>query len=299
MIVVRSRSGATPLAIRGASLIAMIAILALATVSCGGDDRSASEPARWTPAADATWQWQLSAPDDDPPNIGYDVDVYDLDLVETPQTTIDALHDDGRRVICYFSAGSSEVGRDDGNFTDADQGNVLDGWPDERWVDLASANVRSIMSDRLDLAVNKGCDGVEPDNTDGYRSTDGGGSSNGLGLTEADTRSYLRWLGEEAHRRGLAIGLKNTLGLADDLAGEFDFAVNEQCHRYGECAELAPFLERGKPVFNAEYVDPDTAAEAERQRKATCAEAMAAGTTTLILPLDLDDSYRNACPAPK
>ena len=118
-------------------------------------------------------------------------------------------------------------------------------------------------------------------------------------MTEADTRSYLRWLGEEAHRRGLAIGLKNTLGLADDLAGEFDFAVNEQCHRYGECAELAPFLERGKPVFNAEYVDPDTAAEAERQRKATCAEAMAAGTTTLILPLDLDDSYRNACPAPK
>ena len=62
---------------------------------------------------------------------------------------------------------------------------------------------------------------------------------------------------------------------------------------------MAPFLERGKPVFNAEYVDPDTAAEAERQRKATCAEAMAAGTTTLILPLDLDDSYRNACPAPK
>ena len=278
----------------------MIALLVLAAVGCGGgDERSNGAPERRTPAAGATWQWQLSTPDGDPPNIGYDVGVYDLDLVETPQATIDALHDDGRRVICYFSAGSSEVGRDDGNFTDADQGNVLDGWPDERWVDLASANVRSIMSDRLDLAVNKGCDGVEPDNTDGYRSTDGGGSSNGLGLTEADTRSYLRWLGEEAHRRGLAIGLKNTLGLADDLAGEFDFAVNEQCHRYGECAELAPFLERGKPVFNAEYVDPDTAAEAERQRKATCAEAMAAGTTTLILPLDLDDSYRNACPAPK
>ena len=96
-------------------------------------------------------------------------------------------------------------------------------------------------------------------------------SSNGLGLTEADPRSYLRWLGKEVHRRGLAIGLKNTLNLADDLAGEFDFAVNEQCHRYGECAESAPFREPGKPVFNAEYVDPDTAAEAERQREPTCA----------------------------
>ena len=175
---------------------------------------------------------------------------------------------------------------------------MLDGWPDERWVELSSDNVRSIMADRLDLAVDKGCDAVEPDNTDGYQSSDGGGSDNGLGLTEAETRSYLRWLAGEAHRRGLAIGLKNTLGLAGGLADDYDFAVNEQCHRYGECGELEPFLDRGKPVFNAEYVDPDTRAEAERQRDAICDQAKAEGTTTLILPLDLDDSYRTACPPP-
>ena len=70
----------------------MIALLVLAAVGCGGgDERSNGAPERWTPAADATWQWQLSAPDGDPPNIGYDVGVYDLDLVETPPATIDAL----------------------------------------------------------------------------------------------------------------------------------------------------------------------------------------------------------------
>ena len=281
---------------------AVVVILAQAILGCGGgdaDEQSNSAPARWAPAADATWQWQLSAAAGEPPNTGYDADVYGLDLVETPQATIDALHDEGRRVVCYFSAGSSEVGRDDfGRFAEADQGSVLDGWPDERWVELSSANVRSIMSDRLDLAVDKGCDAVEPDNTDGYLSADGGGTDNGLGLTEADTRSYLRWLGDQAHRRGLAIGLKNTLGLADDLADEYDFAVNEQCHHYGECGELAPFLERGKPVFNAEYVDPDTKSEAEHRRDEICDAAQAAGTTTLILPLNLDDSFRIACPPP-
>jgi hypothetical protein len=37
------------------------------------------------------------------------------------------------------------------------------------------------MSSRLDMAQQKGCDGVDPDNIDAY------GNENGLGLTEAST----------------------------------------------------------------------------------------------------------------
>lgn len=36
----------------------------------------------------------------------------------------------------------------------------------------------------------------------------------------------------------------------------FDFAVNEQCARYGECARLTPFVRAGKAVFAVEYELP-------------------------------------------
>ena len=52
-------------------------------------------------------------------------------------------------------------------------------WPDERWLDTRSGNVREIMRGRLQLARDKGCDGVEPDNVDGFD------NNNGLGLTAA------------------------------------------------------------------------------------------------------------------
>ena len=44
--------------------------------------------------------------------------------------------------------------------------------------------------------------------------------------------------------------------------GDFDFAVNEQCAQYGECADLTPFIEAGKAVFHVEYELPDAAASA-------------------------------------
>lgn len=44
------------------------------------------------------------------------------------------------------------------------------------------------MRRRLDKAVSRGCDGVEPDNVDGYT------NHNGLGLTAADQLAYNKWL---------------------------------------------------------------------------------------------------------
>lgn len=47
-------------------------------------------------------------------------------------------------------------------------GNPLDGWPNEKWLNINSANVRSIMTKRIQLASSMGCDAVDPDNVDGY-----------------------------------------------------------------------------------------------------------------------------------
>jgi hypothetical protein len=235
----------------------------------------------WRPPADLTWQWQLRG------TVGTTVDVglYDVDLADTPQTTIDALHAAGRHVLCYFSAGSSENWRtDDAQFAPSDRGAPLDGWPGENWLLVTSPTVRAVMAQRLDLAVRKGCDGVEPDNVDGYA------NDNGLGITADQQLAYDRWVFQQAHRRGLAVALKNDLDQIPQLVGDVDLAVNEQCHEFGECDRYAPFLAAGKPVLNAEY--------AERYRTDSgplCAEARQQGLHTLVLPLELDGSFGISC----
>jgi len=232
-----------------------------------------------------TWQWQLSGT----LNTTYNVKLYDIDLFDTAATEIDHLKKSGRTVICYFSAGSYEVWRDDApTFSQEAVGNTLDGWEDERWLDIRNGTIRSIMQARLDLAKDKGCDGVEPDNVDGYS------NDTGFPLTAEDQLSYNRFLADEAHARGLLIGLKNDLDQIEVLEEKFDFAVNEQCHEYDECDLLFPFLEAGKPVFNAEYAS-EYVENTDGERDALCENAQRTGLRTLVLPLNLDDSFRYSC----
>jgi hypothetical protein len=238
----------------------------------------------WDPAVTDTWQWQLTGT----LNTAYDVKVYDVDLYDTSATTILALQNSGKKVLCYFSAGSSENWRSDfGSFAAADMGNALDGWAGERWLDTRSANVRTIMTARLDLAKTKGCDGVEPDNVDGYT------NSSGFALTATTQLDYNRFLATAAHARGLAIALKNNVAQLADLVGDFDLAVNEQCHQYNECGGYAAFVSAGKPVFNAEYAKAYQSAGSARD--ALCLDAKKLGLRTLVLPLALDGSTRFSC----
>jgi hypothetical protein len=277
---------------------ALGAACALALVACGGgggsdgDAPAAAAPAatpvangaRWTPGVTDTWHWQLKGTLD----TSIAATVYDIDLFDAPQATIDALKAQGRRVVCYFSAGSSENWRSDfARFAAADMGNPLDNWPGERWLDTRSANVRAVMQSRLDLAVSKGCDGVEPDNMDGYD------NSPGFALTADTQLDYNRFIAREARARGLAVGLKNDVAQLAALEPEFDFAVNEQCHEYTECDGYSVFTVQGKPVFNAEY-RADWANDANA-RGALCAAARAAGLRTLVLPVELDGSFRYGC----
>ncbi|MET4895956.1 endo alpha-1,4 polygalactosaminidase [Sphingomonadaceae bacterium jetA1] len=239
----------------------------------------------WRPDRTTSWQWQLSGT----LNTTYAVTAYDVDLFDTSQAAITALHGQGRRVICYFSAGSVENWRPDAaQFASQDIGKPLDGWAGERWLRVDSAGVRQVMTARLDLARSKGCDGVEPDNVDGY------GNDNGLGLTAAMQLDYSRFLADEAHRRGLAIGLKNDIPQLASLQPDFDFAVNEQCHEYDECGGYSVFLDAGKPVFVAEYAERYRN-NVNGARDSMCVASRAQGVRTLILATALDDSVRVSC----
>jgi hypothetical protein len=173
--------------------------------------------------------------------------MYDIDLFDNSASVISSLHSKGRVVICYFSSQYEDWRPDASKFTSDILGANLDDWPGERYVDIRSAKLRKIMTERLDLALSKGCDGVEPDNVDSYS------NSNGLGLKAADQLEYNRFLATEAHKRGLSVGLKNDLDQVSALVSSFDWALNEQCNEYGECSMLNPFVSAGKAVFGVEY----------------------------------------------
>ena len=202
-------------------------------------------PSWWRPGPGTSWQWQLSGTID----TSIDVDMYDIDLFDTPQSVIDQLHHGGKKVICYVSAGSYEDWRPDkDNYPGEILGHDLDGWPGEKWVDIRRLDTLGpILAARFDLAVTKQCDGIEPDNIDGYT------NSTGFPLTAADQLVFNRWLATQAHRRGLSIGLKNDLDQVQQLVNDFDWALNEQCFQYNECDALLPFIQAGKPVFGVEY----------------------------------------------
>jgi hypothetical protein len=108
-----------------------------------------------------------------------------------------------------------------------------------------------ILGDRFDRCARKGFDAVEPDNINGYT------NDTGFPLTGKDQLRFNRWVAKQVHRRGMSVALKNDGEQAAALAGDFDFAVVEQCFQYDECGAYArAFVAAGKAVFEAEYELP-------------------------------------------
>lgn len=235
------------------AVLAFLITLGLTVGACDDDDDDAGDDDDddddydvWSPAPGTSWQWQLS----DAIDTSFEVEMYDVDLFEASDQELGSLLDDGRIVVCYFSAGSYEDWREDaGDFPDEALGNDLEDWEGERWLDITSDAVREIMEARLDRAADRGCDGVEPDNMDGYN------NDPGFDLTDDDQLDYNRFIADAAHDRGLSVGLKNDVDQLEELVGRFDWALNEECHAYDECDAYETFIVAGKAVFCAEYVD--------------------------------------------
>jgi len=228
----------------------------------------------WTPAYETTWQWQLQGTIDTTVDAG----VYDIDLFDTPQATIDSLHAMGRKVVCYFDT-AYEPGRPDSMQLLPYIGNPVQGWPGQYWLDTRNATVRSVMAARIALAQTKHCDGLEPDDVDEI--TNSPGIS---GLTANDQLDFCRFIANTGHAAGLGVALKNDLDQVPDLVGDFDFAINEQCFMYMECDTLMPFTAANKAVLQTEYTSQNMLSTLGAT---ICPQSLPLGFSTIIKTLDL------------
>jgi hypothetical protein len=245
---------------RGLSALALVVLLAGPWLAPAGAASSTSArvpvqhrrslpgpaacPGCYAPALRTSWQWQLQFPVD----MTVDADMYDVDAFNVKQSLVSRLHAEGRKVVCYFSAGSWENWRPDKHDFPASVLGRSNGWPGEKWLDIRRIGMLGpIMKARLDLCEAKGFDAVEFDNVDGYQ------NPTGFPLTGPQQLRYNVFLANQAHRRGMSAVLKNDLGQIQALLPYFDFALNEQCYQYHECSRLKPFVNAGKAVFGVEY----------------------------------------------
>ncbi|MBT3336669.1 MAG: endo alpha-1,4 polygalactosaminidase [Anaerolineae bacterium] len=238
----------------------------------------------WLPPLDSTFSWQLG----DEANTSFDADIYDIDAFEAEASLISDLHSQGKKVFCYISVGSWEDWRPDrDDFPSEIIGNDYEGWDGEKWLDIREIDkLAPIMRARLDMCAEKGFDGIEPDNIALHW------ENTGFNISYDDQLAYNIWLSEEAHARGLSIGLKNNEEQVDDLLPYFDWALTEDCFVGEWCNEMSTFINAGKPVFAVEYTDE---VSYEIFLKDLCPQAAALGFYTILKNRNLDE-YRAICP---
>lgn len=201
--------------------------------------------AKWQAVPDGAFFWQLQG--DVTPAKGSRV--VDSDLFDTPASQVAKWRKQGLYPVCYVNVGAFEDWRDDASdFPEDVIGAAYDGWDGERWLDISQYwAFNQIIEARLDLCASKGFLAVEPDNIDGYD------NETGFDISRDDQLAYLRWLTEQAHQRGLAIGQKNAPDLIGDLVDDMDFALLESAWRDGFLEDFSPYRNQNKPVFAVEY----------------------------------------------
>jgi hypothetical protein len=224
---------------------AVLAALAPAAGAVGG------LPAKghWRPAPRTTaWQWQLQGK----LRLTAGASVDDIDGFESTVGDVRQVHRHRQKAICYLDVGSWEEYRPDaGQFPKSVLGKRYEGFPEERWLDIAHFHrFAGIIERRIEMCAHKRFDAVEPDNIAGWE------NNTGFPLTRADQLRYNHWIARQVHRRGMAVALKNDPKQVRQLVGDFDFAIVEQCFQYEECGYYKPFIAAGKAVFEAEYELP-------------------------------------------
>jgi hypothetical protein len=235
----------------------------------------------WKPGPNLAWQLQfINAPVD----TSVEADVFKIDLFDTRAADVAALKKKGKKVVCYLNAGAWEDWRADAKrFPDAVMGRAYDGWPGERWLDIRRMDLLApVMLARLDMCRDKGFDGVMLDNVDTYT------NRTGFPLTANDQLRYNAWMANEAHKRGLAVGMNNNSQQARQLAPDFDWVLAEGCFSEGWCQALRPFSDQGKAVVVIEYT------ESRARLDSLCRQASALQYSLLAKKRELD-AYRMDC----
>jgi hypothetical protein len=204
----------------------------------------------YAPPVMSTWQWQLSCDTQGTcTNLAVDVDWYDIDWEDNPASAVQAIHDAGAHAACYISVGSWEDWRGDMDaFPPEVIGRDYEGWEGEKWLDVRCVDILlPIMEARMDMCKDKGFDGVQFDNVDGWQ------NDTGFPHTREDYVYYSALLANLAHSKGLSVGWENAAENVPDLLPYFDWFIMEECHEWDECGAGMPMIEAGKFVGEVEY----------------------------------------------
>jgi hypothetical protein len=201
----------------------------------------------WAPPLTTTWTWWLSKVPS-ASNLPAQ-SIIDSDGVDTPASTVAAMHSAGKHWVCYVDVGTWEPGRPDAaQFPASVKGNSVGGFASEKWLDIRQTSILlPIMTQRIQNCADKGADAVEPDDIDGYT------NSPGFPFTRADQVAYNKAIAGIVHSFGMSVALKNDGDDVNSLLPFFDFAIVEQCVQYNECSTYSPFVSVGKSVLVAEY----------------------------------------------
>ena len=256
-------------------LIIVALIIGLAAGLSRRNSESKKTTADWQPDVGTKWQLQVRNPlreetllhardmERNPTNAS----VFDIDLFYTNEAQIKKLHAQNIKVMCHFSAGTFEIWRPDiRDFHEDIKGEPKVGRAGTKWLDISSDHTLAIMKKRIELAVKKGCDAVDPGDTDAYYWPMEG---TGFEPSQNDSVEYVRELAAHAHKKGLAIGLNNSPELASRVIDAVDFSICDSCIKRGNCYLYQQFIKAGKPVFHVEY-----ARETASKLKCTTAEML-------------------------
>ena len=215
------------------------------------------------------------------PQLDAAAELFVLDLFDTDDAELTALHARGRVALAYLSAGSHEPWRPDADdFPARAIGSRLASYPNESWLDIRDPSVRALMQQRLELARDKGFDGIYPGALDGYR------ADSGFTLSESDQLDYDRFLASEARALGLSPGLSGDFRLGAQLVDAFDWVIAFGCFAADSCERLAPWVERRKPVFDLEL---------EGELSELCQKADALGISVVMKQPGFD-AWSRSCP---
>jgi hypothetical protein len=247
-------------------LVVAISFVTVTGISGGPVASANSARSWWKPGSKPIeWQWEISNPLDlsNAYEMGMDAHladgrrandptVYDIDGFDNPASTVAALHARGDKVICYIEVGAAEKYRPDyKTFPRSALGDVMDGYGDERYVNITDPRVVAIIELRIAMCASKGFDAIEPDIDDSYTDT------TGFHISEADNIAYDRTLAAYAHSLGLGWGQKNgdnDPAFSRALEPTTDFLLDEQCFQYDSCSIVAaPYQAAHKAIFEVEY----------------------------------------------
>jgi hypothetical protein len=250
------------------------ALLAREVIVDGGGDTA--QPSARAVRPKMSLQYQITGQLD----AQVDAQLFVIDLFDSTAVQVAQLHAAGRVVIAYVSVGSLESYRDDAtNFPSSAVGVTLADYPEERWLDIRNAEVRTLMQRRLDRAVDKGFDGVFASTLGVYL------QRSGFDLTQANQVDYDAFLAGAAHTRHLSIGLSEDFALDRSLIDAFDWALAIGCIADNDCNALAGWLARGRPVFDL---------ETQGDHDAVCMQAASYGIPVTFKRAKYD-AYRSPC----